>query len=63
MRLIAVVDDPPVVERILRHLNLWCGPAHFAPARPPPSGDLPEPDPNFPIDSDPLPDYEPVITD
>jgi len=63
MRLIAVIDDPPVVEKILRHLNLWCGPAHFAPARPPPSRDPPEPDPDFPIDPDPLPNYEDVITD
>lgn len=65
MRPIAVNDGPPVVERILKHLNLWCGPAHFAAARPPPSADPPEPEPepDFPIDSDPLPDYENVITD
>ncbi len=47
----------------LRHLNLWCGPAHFAPAWPPPSADPPQPDPDFPIDPDPLPDYEHLITD
>jgi hypothetical protein len=63
MRLIAVIDDPPVVEKILRHLKLWCGPAYFAPACPPPSVDPPDPDPDFPIDSDPLPDYENVVTD
>ncbi len=63
MRVIAVIDNPSVIEKILRHLNLWCGPAKFAPARPPPSADPPEPDPQFPIDSDPMPDYENVITD
>lgn len=37
MRFIALIEEPPVIERILRHLNLWCGPATFAPARPPPT--------------------------
>ena len=36
MRFIALIEDPPVIEGILRHLNLWCGPATFALARPPP---------------------------
>jgi hypothetical protein len=34
MRVVAIVDPPKVVEKILRHLNLWCGPATFARARP-----------------------------
>ena len=63
MRVIAVIDNPSVIEKILRHLNLWCGPAKFAPARPPPSAEPPEPEPQFIIDSDPMPDYENVITD
>ncbi|MSU34761.1 MAG: hypothetical protein EXS36_06540 [Pedosphaera sp.] len=62
IRIIAVIDNPSVIEKILRHLNLGCGPAKFAPARPPPSADTPQPDPQFPIDSDPMPDYENVIT-
>ncbi|MCW5558830.1 MAG: hypothetical protein KIT22_13510, partial [Verrucomicrobiae bacterium] len=37
MRFIALIEEPGVIEKILRHLNLWCGPAMFAPARPPPS--------------------------
>ena len=63
MRLIAVIDDSNIIEKILRHLNLWCGPAKFAPARPPPSTGQSEPEPQFLIDSDPMPDYENVITD
>lgn len=63
MRLIAVIDYPNVIEKILRHLNLWCGPARFAPARPPPAPDLREPEPEFLVDSDPMPDYENVIAD
>ena len=37
MRVIAFIDHPEVVEKIIRHLKLWWGPAAFAPARPPPS--------------------------
>ena len=59
----AVIDDSNVIEKILRHLNLWCGPARFAPARPPPSTGQSEPEPQFFIDSEPMPDYENVITD
>ena len=36
MRVVAVVDLPKVMEKILRQLNLWWGPATFASARPPP---------------------------
>ena len=34
MRVIAVIDDPHVLEEILRHLGLWHGP----PTRPSPVG-------------------------
>lgn len=27
MRFIALIEEPLVIEQILRHLNLWCGPA------------------------------------
>ena len=61
MRVIAIIDQPEVVEKILRHLNLWCGPAAFAPARPPPDSDSPEPE--YPVGYDEMPEYENVITD
>lgn len=60
MRVIAVIDQPQVIEKILRHLGLWSGPSK-AP-RPPPTGcdtwhyeacD----------DVAPMPDYENVLTD
>jgi len=65
MRLIAVIDQSEVLEKILRHLKLWCGPATFAPARPPPKGTGAESEPTFSSenDFDPMPDYENVITD
>ncbi len=63
MRLIAVIEDPAVIEKILRHLGLWCRPARFAPARSPPSAELREPEPEFLVDPDPMPDYDNVITD
>jgi len=34
MRVLAVIDDPRVTEKILRHLGAW----HDPPARPPPQG-------------------------
>ena len=63
MRVIAFLDTPEVVEKILRHLKLWCGPAAFAPARPPPRSDRESIKPDFRIDFDPMPDYEIVIND
>jgi hypothetical protein len=58
MRVIAVIDQRVVVEKILRHLALWTEPQ----ARPPPGtpGALTyEPC----LDVDPMPDYENVLTD
>ena len=63
MRVIAFIDNPEVVEKILRHLNLWCGPAAFAPARPPPASDPESSEPEFHIGYDVMPEYENVITD
>jgi len=63
MRLIAVIDNSDVIEKILRHLNLWSGPAVFERARPPPADDIAEPEARFLIESDSMPDYENVITD
>jgi len=59
MRLIAVIDDPRVVEKILRHLGAW----HDPPPRPPPQGP-PAPYTYEPCeDVEPTPDYENVLTD
>ncbi|HPC62329.1 MAG TPA: transposase [Verrucomicrobiota bacterium] len=59
MRIIAVIDDPRVVEKILRHLGAW----HDPPPRPPPQG-VPGPYTYEPCDDvDPTPDYENVLTD
>lgn len=63
IEVIAFIDNPDVVEKILRHVKLWCGPATFAPARPPPRSDPELTEPNFRIDYDTMPDYENVITD
>jgi hypothetical protein len=59
MRVIAVIDDPRVIEKILRHLGAW----HDPPSRPP------RPDGSGPYtyelceDVDPTPDRENVLTD
>jgi hypothetical protein len=59
MRVIAVIDDPQVVEKILRHLGAWHDPP---PANSPP-GDA-GPYTRHPCDDvDPMPDYEDVLTD
>jgi hypothetical protein len=59
MRVIAVIDDSRVVEKILRHLGFWHDPA----AGPSPSG-APGPHTYEPCDGvDPTPDYENVLTD
>jgi len=58
MRVITVIDDPRVVEKILRHLGAW---------HDPPAG-LPSPGASGPYiyqpcEEDPMPDYENVLTD
>jgi hypothetical protein len=59
MRVIAVIDDRRVVEKILRHLGAW----HDPPPRPPAQG-VPGPYAYEPCDDvDPTPDYENVLTD
>ena len=62
MRIISVIDDPRITEKILRHLGVWAGPDASA-ARPPPGpaegGWTYEP---F-GDVDPAPDYENALTD
>jgi len=36
MRLISLIEDAPVIEKILRHLDLWEGPARQTDRGPPP---------------------------
>ena len=69
MRAIAVIDDPRVVEKILRHLGAWHDPPACRslgggrPPTPPPPGDS-GPHTHEPCDDvDPTPDYENVLTD
>jgi hypothetical protein len=62
MRVIALIDQPAVVEKILRHLGLWTDSTAKSQARPPPAGPGPwtyEPC----TDVDPMPDYENVLID
>ena len=59
MRVIAVIDDPRVVEKILRHLGAW----HDPPPRPPPPGAPGALHLRTVHDVDPMPDYENVLTD
>ena len=59
MRVIAVIDDSQVVEKILRHLGVW----HDPPPRPPPSAVAGRYTYEPCDDVDPTPDYENVLTD
>ena len=59
MRVVAVIDGPRVVEKILRHLGAW----HDPPPRPPPQW-VPDPYTYEPCDDvDPMPDYKNVLAD
>jgi len=69
MRVMAVIDDPQVVEKILRHLGAWHDPPACRslgggrPPRPPPER-VPGPYTYEPCDDvAPTPDYENVLTD
>ena len=57
--MIAVIDDPTVVEKILRHIGVWHDPPGEASVRAAPQSWTYEPG----DDADPMPDYENVITD
>jgi hypothetical protein len=59
MRVIAVIDEPRLIEKILRHLGAW----HDPPPKPLPQG-VPGPYSYEPCDDvDPTPDYENALTD
>jgi hypothetical protein len=65
MKILAFLNDPPVVRDILLHLDLPHQPPPLAPARGPPQAELafdqtpdldptdPEPDPDFDFDQSP----------
>jgi len=53
MRIVALIDEREVIERILRHLGLWEEPVCLHPARAPPGGEgIVDP-----FSGDPFPDY------
>ncbi|MFM8830172.1 MAG: hypothetical protein ACKOHM_04070 [Spartobacteria bacterium] len=62
MRIIALIDEASVVERILRHLELWEAGVRVDAARDPPRPDEPVIEPWL---DDPFPDYdnEPVFAE
>jgi hypothetical protein len=62
MRQIAVIEDPTVIEKVLRHLKLRCGLVRFAPAHERPSAELREPEPEFIMGSTTLPEDGNVLT-
>jgi hypothetical protein len=63
MRVIAVIDQRAVIEKILRHFGLWSGTPLLAPARGRPDAAA-GPCTREPFgDVDHMPDYENVLTD
>jgi hypothetical protein len=60
MRIVSLIDDRAVIERILRHLGLWEQGVRVLPARAPPETPDRVIEPCF---DDPFPDYdtEPVM--
>jgi hypothetical protein len=62
MRIVSLIDEREVIERILRHLGLWEEPVCLHPARAPPDGERVAelfPDDPFPdYSADPVMDYE-----
>ncbi|MEA2069635.1 MAG: hypothetical protein U9P12_10570 [Verrucomicrobiota bacterium] len=59
MRIVSLIDERKVIERILRHMGLWTEGVRLNPARAPPDGEgVVE---LFPVD--PFPDYsmDPVV--
>ena len=54
-RMIAFIDNPDGVVKILGHLNLRGGQAAFSPARPPPKFDRVPNYQDFEMECDPIP--------
>jgi hypothetical protein len=62
MRIVSLIDDKAVIERILRHLGLWQQGVRVSPTTDPPSA-VPGERGIEPYFDDPFPDYdtEPVM--
>ena len=62
MRIVALIDDRELTERILRHLGLWTEGVRLNPARAPPDGErvleLFPGDPFPDYSMDPIMDYD-----
>ena len=63
MRVIAVIEQAGVIEKILRHKGLWCGTPRVAPSRAPPNAKPAQQEDSPYYASDPMPDYEKVFSD
>ncbi len=63
MRVLAVIDQRKVIEKILLHLNLWSGLPAFMPPRGPPPAIPKHWEADDPQSRDPFPDYDNVFTD
>ena len=63
MRVIAVIEQAGVIEKILRHKGLWCGTPRVAPSRAPPNAKPAQQEDSPYYASDPMPDYDNVFTD
>ena len=63
MRVLAVIDQRKVIEKILLHLNLWSGLPAFLPPRGPPPAIPKHWEADDPQSRDPFPDYDNVFTD
>ena len=63
MRVLAVIDQRKVIEKILLHLNLWSGLPAFMPPRGPPPAIPKHSEADDPQSRDPFPDYDNVFTD
>ena len=63
MRVIAVIEQAGVIEKILRHEGLWCGTVRVAPSRAQPNAKPAQREDSPYYASDPMPDYDNVFTD
>jgi len=63
MRIVGLINERDVIERILRHLGLWEPSVRAVPARDPPGEELIPAGSDLWLDEEPFPDYEqePVI--
>lgn len=58
MRIVALINERDIIERILRHLGLWEPSVRVVPARDPPGEEFVRAGSDPWLDEDPFPDYE-----